>query len=215
MGYRYPPVLDSVFAYDFLFSLLFISSRQMLALTQRGKHLLLVDLEDEEDGLGNIDAIGMFDQWAVRCEAAQEQAAARAQEPADNQVCTFIYVVSCIHYDMFVKIQDDDTQPPTPLRSSPVRQEGRNMNLSPATQRRNSLPAAQRGRSHSSSLNLTPSPHPNQLQRTPPQSNACPAMSSPTCVPLIALGRSNTPRAQGNAQRCQPIQPLNVIASSS
>lgn len=90
MGYRYPPVLNSVFACDFLFSLLFISSRQMPALTQRGKRLLLVDLEDEDDGLGNIDTVGILAQRAARREAAREQEAARAQEPADNQVCTSI-----------------------------------------------------------------------------------------------------------------------------
>ena len=64
----------------------------MPALTRRGKRLLPVDLEDEEDndGLGNINTVGIFAQRAARREAAREQEAARAEEPADNQVCTFI-----------------------------------------------------------------------------------------------------------------------------
>ena len=125
----------------------------------------------------------------------------------------YIHIVSYhINHNMF---QNDDAQPPTPPRSSPVRREGRNVNSSPATQRRNPSPAAQRGRSRSSSLYLTPSPRPNRLQRTPPQSNARPATSSPTRVPLTASRRSNIPRAQGNAQRHQPVQPPNAIASSS
>lgn len=62
----------------------------MLALTRRGKRLLPVDLEDEDDGLGNIDTVGILAQRAARREAAREQEAARAQEPADNQVCTSI-----------------------------------------------------------------------------------------------------------------------------
>jgi len=55
-----------------------------------GKQLLPVDLEDKEDGLGNIDAVGILAQWAARHEAAQEQEVARAQEPPGNQVHTSI-----------------------------------------------------------------------------------------------------------------------------
>jgi hypothetical protein len=179
----------------------------MPGLTRRGKRLLPVDLEDEEDGLGNINTVGILAQRAARREVAREQEAARAQEPPDNQVRTFI-VSYLIYHDMS---QDDNAQPPTPPRSSPV-------SSSPARQRRNSSPAAQRRRSRSSSLYLTPSPRP---QRTPLQSlNARPATSSPTRVPLAASGRLNLPRAEGNAQRRQPIQqhapqPPNTTASSS
>ena len=52
--------------------------------------MLLVDLEDKDNGLGNIDTIGILAQQAVRHEVAWEQEAAQAQEPADNQVCTSI-----------------------------------------------------------------------------------------------------------------------------
>ena len=62
----------------------------MLALTQWGKRLLLVDLEDEEDGLGSIDAVGILAQWEARHEAALEQKVAQAQEPPGNQVHTSI-----------------------------------------------------------------------------------------------------------------------------
>ena len=70
----------------------------MPALTRRGKRLLPVDLEDDEDDLGNVDAVGILAQRAARREAAREQEAAQeqqaareqevaqAQEPAGNQV---------------------------------------------------------------------------------------------------------------------------------
>ena len=106
----------------------------------------------------------------------------------------YIYIVSCIHHDMFLQIQDDDRQPPTPPPSSPARWEGRNANSSPA---------AQGGRSRSSSFNLTPSPRTNRFQR------------SPTRAPLTPSGRSNIPRPEGNAQQRHPVQPPNAIASSS
>jgi hypothetical protein len=70
----------------FFFPSLFISSRQMPSLTRRGKRLLLKDLEDDEDDLGNIDTVGILAQRAARREAAWEQEAAQAQEPAGNQV---------------------------------------------------------------------------------------------------------------------------------
>ena len=111
--------------------------------------------------------------------------------------------------------QDDNVQPPTPPRSSPVRQESRNVSSSPATQQCNSLPPAQWHRSHSSSLNLMLSP-PSQVQRTPPH----PVLErhatlSPIHGPLTASVHLNIPRAEDNPQRHQPIQPMNVIASSS
>ena len=58
----------------------------MPALTRRGKRLLPVDLEDDEDDLGNVDAVGILAQRAARREAAREQEVAQAQEPAGNQV---------------------------------------------------------------------------------------------------------------------------------
>ena len=60
----------------------------MPALTRRGKRLLPADFEDEEEGLGNIDTVGILAQRAARREAAREQEAAQAQEPVENQVCT-------------------------------------------------------------------------------------------------------------------------------
>ena len=217
MGYWYPAVLNSVFSSNCLFSSLFISSRQMPALTQWGKWSLPADIKDEEDGLGNIDAIGklgILAQWAVRHEVAQEQEA--AQEPAGNQVCMLrLFLIVYVHH-AFLQIQDDNAWPPTPPQSSPLRQEGRNINLSPVTQRHNSLPVAQRCRSHSSSLELMPSPSPNRVGRTPPvQLNGCQATSSPTHEPLMASVRSNIPRAEGNAQQPWHTQPSNAIASSS
>ena len=77
----------------------------MPALTRRGKRLLPVDLEDDEDndGLGNINAVGIFAQRAARREAAREQEAARAEEPADNQVRILrLFLIEYIH-DAFLK----------------------------------------------------------------------------------------------------------------
>jgi len=72
----------------------------MPALTRRGKRLLPVDLEDEEDGLGNVDAVGILAQRAARREAAREQEAARVQEPVGNEVRAFrfsliVYIMRC------------------------------------------------------------------------------------------------------------------------
>jgi hypothetical protein len=58
----------------------------MPSLTRRGKRLLPEDLEDDEDDLENIDTVGILAQRAARREAAREQEAAQAQEPAGNQV---------------------------------------------------------------------------------------------------------------------------------
>ena len=67
-----------------------------------------MDIKDEEDGLGNIDAIGILAQQAVRREAAREQEAAQAQEPAGNQVHTLrLFLIVYIH-NAFLQIQDDN-----------------------------------------------------------------------------------------------------------
>jgi len=56
----------------------------MPALTRRGKRSLPVDLEAEQDGIGN-EAVGILAQRAARHEAAREREAARAQEAAQRQ----------------------------------------------------------------------------------------------------------------------------------
>jgi len=138
--------LTRYFHLIFLFSSLFItiSSRQMPALTRRGKRILPEDNEDNEDDLGNIGTVGILAQRAARREAAQEQEVAQAheaaqaqtQEPADNQVRMLrLFLIVYIH-DAFLKFQDDNVpvRPPTPPHSSPLRQEGRSFSSSTAPQ---------------------------------------------------------------------------------
>jgi hypothetical protein len=80
----------------------------MPALTRRGKRLLPEDLEDEEDGLENVDAVGILAQRAARREAAQEQdvplAVGPVPEPVGNEVRVFLFKLH-IHHDMILKIR--------------------------------------------------------------------------------------------------------------
>jgi len=60
----------------------------MPALTRRGKRSIPADIEDEEDGLGNVEAVGILAQRAARREAAREQETGEGQ--VRNQVCSFV-----------------------------------------------------------------------------------------------------------------------------